>query len=186
MAPFTADTPQDFYKLLEISPKADQDSIRQAYLTKLKTWHPDKNPDDIETAEEKTKALNEAYFTLNDAERRKQYDRMQRFTKGKKFEEYLNDQDFQEKLKQASPALKDMLDNVRELYGLFNDALKKNYKLSPARLGIIGSGLLYFIIPMDFIPDFIPLAGFLDDASVLGMVISSLKNELDSYRQWKK
>jgi len=53
-------------------------------------------------------------------------------------------------------------------------------------LGIIGGGLLYFIIPMDLIPDIIPFIGLLDDVAVLTTIINSLQGELIEYRTWKK
>ncbi|MFO8047467.1 MAG: DnaJ domain-containing protein [Desulfosudaceae bacterium] len=186
MTQFTESVFRDFYEVLGVSPKADEAVIRQAYLARLKAWHPDKNPGSPEKAGEMTKILNEAYFVLSDSERRKQYDRMRRFTRGKNFYDYLNDKSFADKMKQAAPVFKNLQDNVRELYSLFVDAAKNRYKLNPARLGIVGSGLLYFIIPTDFIPDFIPMFGMLDDLSILTLVMNSLQEELSAYRLWKK
>jgi curved DNA-binding protein CbpA len=54
----------NFYNLLGIDPKADRQSVKQAYLAKIKEWHPDVNPDRAEEAEEKTKTLNQAYHIL--------------------------------------------------------------------------------------------------------------------------
>jgi len=175
-----------YYELLGIHPKAGLEEIRQAYRNKLKEWHPDKNPDRIEEAEEVTKILNQAYHILSDPGRRKHYDRMLRFTKGKDFGTTINDSEFWNKLEKASPALKQILENLRDLYSLFNDSLKGRYKLHPVTLGIIGGGLLYFMIPIDFIPDVLPLIGFLDDLAVLTTIINSIQGELVEYRRWKK
>ena len=51
---------------------------------------------------------------------------------------------------------------------------------------MIGGGLLYFIIPTDFIPDMIPIFGLLDDIAVLTMISNSVQSELNEYRNWKK
>jgi uncharacterized membrane protein YkvA (DUF1232 family) len=51
---------------------------------------------------------------------------------------------------------------------------------------MIGGGLLYFIIPTDFIPDMIPIIGLLDDIAVLTMISSSMQSELNEYLNWKK
>ena len=176
----------DYYTLLGVHPKAGQEEIRQAYLNKLKEWHPDKNPERVAEAEEVTKVLNEAYYILRDSKRRKNYDRMLRFTRGKDFASYINDKAFWKKIEKASPALKRVLDGVKELYSLFNDSIKGKYKLHPVTLGIISGGLLYFIIPTDFIPDFIPVTGFVDDLAVLTTIINCLKDELKKYRAWKR
>lgn len=176
----------DYYDLLGIDPKAGAEEIKQAYLNKVKAWHPDKNPDRTAEAEEKTKILNQAYHILGDAERRKNYDRMLRFTQGKDFGEFINDEAIRNKINKAYPALKKVLENVRELYALFKDSVRGNYKLHPANVAMIGGGLLYFILPADLIPDFIPIVGYLDDLAVLTTIMNSLKGEINAYRDWKE
>ncbi len=46
--------------------------------------------------------------------------------------------------------------------------------------------LVYFITPIDMIPDFIPALGFTDDISVLYFVLQSLSGDIESYRQWEE
>lgn len=64
----------DYYELLEISKSAEKSTIKKAYRKMAMKYHPDKNPDDKE-AEEKFKAVNEAYQVLGDDEKRAIYDR---------------------------------------------------------------------------------------------------------------
>ncbi|MGD2187858.1 MAG: DnaJ domain-containing protein [Desulfobacterales bacterium] len=176
----------NYYELLGIDPAADSEKMRQAYLKKIKEWHPDINPERIAKAEEMTKILNLAYHVLGDPARRKNYDRMLKFTRGKDFGEFVNDEAIRNKINKAYPALKKVLENVRELYALFKDSVKGNYKLHPANVAMIGGGLLYFILPADLIPDFIPLVGYLDDLAVLTTIMNSLKGEINQYRNWKE
>lgn len=176
----------NYYKLLEIESTASQDEIKQAYLSKVKKWHPDKNLDRTQEAEKKTKVLNEAYHILSDPERRKTYDRMLRYTEGKNFSEYINDDALRNKINKAYPALKKALENVRELYSIFKDTVNGQYNLDPTHLAMIGGGLLYFILPADFIPDFIPFIGYIDDLAVLTSIMNSLKGEIGEYRNWKE
>lgn len=63
----------NYYQLLNVSPKANQEEIKRAYLEKTKVTHPDKNhsPD----ANEKMSELNVAYEILGHPDRRKDYDR---------------------------------------------------------------------------------------------------------------
>lgn len=176
----------NYYELLGIDSTSSPQEIKQAYLNQVKRWHPDKNPDRTAEAEEKTKILNQAYHILGDAERRKNYDRMLRFTRGKDFGEFINDEAIRNKINKAYPALKKTLENVRELYALFKDSVKGDYSLHAANVAMIGGGLLYFILPVDLIPDFIPLVGYLDDLAVLTTIMNSLKGEINAYRNWKK
>jgi len=176
----------NYYELLDVAPKASPEEIKKAYREKMKEWHPDKNPLHKEEAEEMTKALNIAYALLSDPEQRKNYDRILRFSKGKSFEHYVNDSSFSEKINKASSVLKGMIGDVKELYSLLKDAINGRYKLHPVNLGIIGGGLLYFILPTDLIPDFIPLIGFIDDIAVLTTILNSMGGELLKYRDWKE
>jgi uncharacterized membrane protein YkvA (DUF1232 family) len=43
----------------------------------------------------------------------------------------------------------------------------------------------YLVFFVDLIPDFIPLVGWVDDIAVFAWVASSLKEEIESFRQWE-
>ena len=53
-----------------------------------------------------------------------------------------------------------------------------------ARALIVGA-LGYFICPLDAIPDFLPVIGFLDDAAVLAWVVSRVRRDLDEFLAWE-
>ncbi|UOQ45628.1 YkvA family protein [Halobacillus salinarum] len=50
-------------------------------------------------------------------------------------------------------------------------------------VAIVGA-ILYFISPIDAIPDFIPVAGFLDDIYIVKLVINQVESDLQNYRSW--
>jgi len=64
---------RDFYEVLGISRAATNAEIRSAYKKLAKEFHPDRNPGNKE-AEEKFKAINEAYHTLCNPIKKAQYD----------------------------------------------------------------------------------------------------------------
>lgn len=53
-------------------------------------------------------------------------------------------------------------------------------------LVMIVAGLIYFIAPIDALPDFIPVAGFLDDATILAWLGKSFQDDLSKYKEWEK
>jgi molecular chaperone DnaJ len=66
---------QDYYAVLGVPASATQDEIKKQYRKLAAKHHPDKNPNDPKAADT-FKSISEAYQTLGDAEKRKQYDQM--------------------------------------------------------------------------------------------------------------
>ena len=71
----SSDDENDYYKILGIKKDATEGEIKKAYRKLALKWHPDKNPNNREEAEEKFKKINEAYSVLSDKNKRRQYDR---------------------------------------------------------------------------------------------------------------
>ncbi len=67
-------TKRDYYDILGIKKGATKTEIKSAYRKLALKWHPDKNQDKKQEAEEKFKEINEAYQVLSDEKKRKTYD----------------------------------------------------------------------------------------------------------------
>jgi uncharacterized membrane protein YkvA (DUF1232 family) len=50
---------------------------------------------------------------------------------------------------------------------------------------IIVAALIYIVNPFDFIPDWIPALGFLDDAFVVAFAVAKTKQTLDEFIAWE-
>jgi uncharacterized membrane protein YkvA (DUF1232 family) len=46
--------------------------------------------------------------------------------------------------------------------------------------------LIYFISPIDVIPDFLPVVGLTDDLALVMWLFSSLKTDLENFIAWEK
>jgi len=69
--------PVDYYAALNIDSKASQQQVRDAYKKAALKHHPDRVPADSPERAERTKKfqqVNDAYYTLSDATRRREYD----------------------------------------------------------------------------------------------------------------
>lgn len=76
---------------------------------------------------------------------------------------------------------------IKQLFLMLNDYRKGKYTdvpwLSISTLVFI---LLYILNPLDLIPDFIPLIGYLDDVTVLAVGLNLIQTDLHKYLDWKK
>lgn len=62
------------YKVLEVDRNASPEEIKKAYRKQALKWHPDKNPECREEAEERFGAVADAYETLSNPEKKRQFD----------------------------------------------------------------------------------------------------------------
>jgi uncharacterized membrane protein YkvA (DUF1232 family) len=58
--------------------------------------------------------------------------------------------------------------------------------ISGQALLAIVAALLYFVTPLDALPDWLPVAGFIDDLAVLAWVIRSWRAELGAFQAWRE
>ena len=65
---------KDYYNILQISKNATKDEIKSAYKKLALKYHPDKNQNNKEFAEDKFKEISEAYQVLSDDKKKQNYD----------------------------------------------------------------------------------------------------------------
>jgi uncharacterized membrane protein YkvA (DUF1232 family) len=83
-------------------------------------------------------------------------------------------------------ALGSVFESLGTLLRLLRAYVRGEYRnVPPKSLILIIAGVLYFLMPIDVIPDFIIGLGFIDDAAVLAWVITTVKGVLDDYARWE-
>ena len=60
------------------------------------------------------------------------------------------------------------------------------YRQAPWKsVALIIGAILYFVSPLDAIPDFIPILGFADDAFIIAFVMRHVRRDVAAFRDWE-
>lgn len=101
-----------------------------------------------------------------------------------KLERFL--QRLEKKLK-IIPIAGDKLAVVPVMASLLKNYAEKEYTDIPIGTIIaIISALMYFVSPIDFVPDSIPVLGYFDDAAVVAACWKLVQSDVDGYVEWRK
>lgn len=76
-----------------------------------------------------------------------------------------------------------MLDRVGTLFSMVRDP---GFTISGKTKALIAAALLYFVLPTDIVPDFIPGIGYVDDALILTTLWNIIKGEVDAYLDYRQ
>ena len=74
-----------------------------------------------------------------------------------------------------------LLRNRKTILTMLKDAWRGNYKMKLYTYLLMILALVYTISPIDLLPDFIPVIGWVDDGILLYLVFLQLKKELVRY-----
>lgn len=82
--------------------------------------------------------------------------------------------------------LKEVWNEIQLLLRLIKAWWKKEYTAVPWKTIIYSvTAILYLINPLDIIPDFIPIIGFVDDITIIAFVINALKKDIIKFKEWE-
>jgi uncharacterized membrane protein YkvA (DUF1232 family) len=83
--------------------------------------------------------------------------------------------------------LSEVWDKLHLLIELVKSWSKGEYRdISSKTMITIVATLLYFVSPIDLVPDFLVGLGILDDAAVIGYTVKQISKELDLFKAWKQ
>jgi uncharacterized membrane protein YkvA (DUF1232 family) len=114
-----------------------------------------------------------------------------------KAEEYISNPDKSKRLLDAAlkkskqkeknkGPLAEIWDSLTALFRLLRAYIRREYTAIPwGSIVLVTVAIIYFVSPIDLIPDWLPLAGFIDDAAVIAFVIAQIKTDLDTFLQWE-
>ena len=82
--------------------------------------------------------------------------------------------------------LKELINQVQLLMRMLTKYFNGEYNgFSQGTILTLLFGLVYFLTPLDVIPDFIPLVGFSDDLSVIYFIIKNLRKDIAAFNEWE-
>jgi uncharacterized membrane protein YkvA (DUF1232 family) len=83
--------------------------------------------------------------------------------------------------------LEDVWESLTACFRLLRAYARREYtEISWQSLITIIAAVVYFVMPVDLIPDFILGLGFFDDAALLAWAFKVANNEIDQFRAWEQ
>lgn len=92
-----------------------------------------------------------------------------------------------ERMTARSSVLSAVWDDLRTMMRLLLRWVDRSYPhASWTPLVLIAGALIYFVTPIDVVPDALGAIGFLDDVTVITTVVERIRGELDRFRAWER
>ncbi|GAA0878668.1 DUF1232 domain-containing protein [Algoriphagus jejuensis] len=85
-----------------------------------------------------------------------------------------------------NPKVKLLTNPVQIFIRMIKAHFKGEYKIAFGTLGLIVLAMVYFVSPIDFIPDFLGFFGFADDLSIVLAVYAKVKDEVEGFLEWEQ
>ncbi len=91
------------------------------------------------------------------------------------------------KIGEATESFYKTQDSVIALARMVRSWAKGDYKnISTSSIIAVVAALIYFVNPLDLIPDFIPIIGQIDDIFIIGYLIKTVNKEIERFMAWEK
>ena len=91
------------------------------------------------------------------------------------------------KAEEHRTSLQAVWNDLQTMLRLIRDWIAGDYRqVSASTLVAIVGAVAYFLSPLDAVLDVIPVLGLVDDATVIGVVVSQVRGELTAFRTWEQ
>lgn len=85
-----------------------------------------------------------------------------------------------------NPKVKKFIQPVQIFIRMIKAHFRGDHKIAFSTLGLIVLALVYFLSPVDLIPDFLGVLGFADDLSVVMAVYAKVRDEVEQFLEWER
>lgn len=102
---------------------------------------------------------------------------------------YMSDNISEEVLDEAlekSHFLNNLCKDFRALLLLIKDNLNGKFELSLAEKTLIIGSIIYFVTPIDAIPDLLPVGGYVDDVAVITYTLKKCVDTINNYKKFAR
>lgn len=86
----------------------------------------------------------------------------------------------------TNPKVQKFIQPVQIFIRMIKAHFRGDHRIALSTLGLIVLALVYFLSPIDIIPDFLGVFGFADDLSVILAVYAKVKNEVEQFLEWER
>ncbi len=84
------------------------------------------------------------------------------------------------------PKIGEYLSEIPVMMSMIRAKILGQYEKIPMKTTIaMAAGLLYFLAPIDILPDGLGIFGYLDDAAVIALVLKMAEDDVKDYRVWQ-
>ncbi|WP_247233617.1 YkvA family protein [Telluribacter sp. SYSU D00476] len=84
-------------------------------------------------------------------------------------------------------SLTDAIDQLQLLVRMVRSYANGEYRgIASSSFVKIVACLIYFVSPIDLIPDFLPIIGIADDLALMGWLFKTLGGEIDKFSLWER
>jgi len=94
--------------------------------------------------------------------------------------------DAEEKAKSRRGPLGEIWENLQACFRLVNAYAKGEYHEIPwSSIAMIVASIVYFVMPLDLLPDFILGIGLLDDAALIAWTVRTISSDIEKFIEWE-
>ena len=78
-------------------------------------------------------------------------------------------------------------DHINVLVRMIRSYAKGEYRAIPGKTLLrMVAVLVYFVSPIDFIPDVLPVLGLTDDIALILWLVSAISDDIDQFKEWER